>query len=1051
MKRRDAIKLAAGAAFSATTKLRQGLAQASSLASSPTSTPGWSERFGATSLTLGPAGKEHALVLRHFFRAGGFKPVTPTFARVWWDEDSLHVEFENTESDPLYRGNPGLAKANRYPGTGRFDLPSWPDAVYVHWRAGWNAEDKVQVFAVDSSGAQHGDNYRTEVRRGKDYWSAHFALPWSVLGGRPAAWAFGLNVVRSRGQSSEVLSPVALDQSLQVNGDLLMWSRFGERALCRSADGVLCKLPDGTQRWQLPVRLQSPSGEQCEELWREQQALTLPMQPGNLSERVALAQRLHELLVLDGFSFHTDGSNWRVLHGEYYPHEARREVNQALCAREDAAARAVLDVYLRQLDRAVRRWFADGSPGNVRRQRWLSVTAAGAVQQDGEEMRLSLRVGDKEISLWISVACEGLRIRGKSSGYFQPKRAKLPSSSSGFRVKVESNPWKLAVFDAEGRERWSVSQGQLFLLLSDSGEVEAIDLRRPLLKDEEVYGFGERFNALNQRSRVVTLWDVDCWDGLVHGQLNQAYKNVPLMHSTAGYSLFWNSSFRLRADVGCTRANELRMTMAGDVLDLFVWPATPAEAMAAYIELTGAPIVPPRWAFEPWMGGGGRRWANGPLKNVVREELHAIETFGKLDIPHSAIYAEAGNADPKLYAGLAGDHLHVLAWVYASMKLDRIQELLPAVPDCDLPVVRRRNGSMAFRLDDGAAIIDYTHPRAAELLQRFWEPRFKLGLAGSMVDFGDVVPDDAVFFNGKCGVEMHNFYAHSYHRAYREVFHAARGEDYVLFARSACAGDQASICYFAGDHQANFFGMRGALRGGLNAASCGLSTWGADAGGYTGWPDPEVYIRWTQWAAFCPLMRFHGTTPREPWEFGDEAVAIYRKYAWLRESLVPYILAAAQKAHDTGLSIMRAMSFTYPQSRLLRGCDDQYMFGDDLLIAPMLGPGNSREVRLPPGVWTDFWTGREFAGNRIVELAMPLERIGVLLRQGAAVPMELPPSLRPGDSMSPGRVRAVLATRTPPGQPWRVDTRGAEVLIRFVRGERVVTKMDGRVEWNERD
>jgi alpha-glucosidase (family GH31 glycosyl hydrolase) len=451
------------------------------------------------------------------------------------------------------------------------------------------------------------------------------------------------------------------------------------------------------------------------------------------------------------------------------------------------------------------------------------------------------------------------------------------------------------------------------------------------------------------------------------------------------------------------------------------------------------------------MGGGGRRWANGPLKNVVSEELHVVQQFRALDIPHSAIYAESGNADPKLYAGLAGLNLHVLAWVYASMKLDRMRDLLPGVPDRDLPVVRHRDGSMAFRLDDGAAIVDYTHPRAPELLQRFWASRFQLGLAGSMVDFGDVVPDDAVFFNGKTGTEMHNFYAHSYHRAYHDAFYAARGEDYVLFARSGCAGDQASICYFAGDHQANFFGMRGALRGGLSAAACGLSTWGADAGGYTGWPDPEVYIRWTQWAAFCPLMRFHGTTPREPWEFGDAAVAIYRRYAWLRESLLPYITATAQTAHDTGTSIMRSMMFAYPDSKLLRGCDDQYMFGADLLIAPVLGPGDERDVLLPPGTWTDFWTGREFRGDRMIALATPLDRIGVLLREGAAIPIDLPTSLTPGDSMSAGRTRAVLATRPHQGTPWRVDTRGADVLLRFVHGARVVSKVNGRDEWNEGD
>ena len=163
--------------------------------------------------------------------------------------------------------------------------------------------------------------------------------------------------------------------------------------------------------------------------------------------------------------------------------------------------------------------------------------------------------------------------------------------------------------------------------------------------------------------------------------------------------MFWMPTYRLRADVGCTNSRELRLTMAGDVLDLFVWSEVPAQAMAGYVGLTGAAIVPPKWAFKSWMGGGGRRWANGPLKNVVNEELFAVQRFHALDIPHAAIYAEAGNADPKLYAGLTEDNPHVLAWVYAAMKLDRMRELLPGAPDHDLPVViiatvRWHSGSM---------------------------------------------------------------------------------------------------------------------------------------------------------------------------------------------------------------------------------------------------------------------------------------------------------------------------------------------------------------------
>ena len=135
-----------------------------------------------------------------------------------------------------------------------------------------------------------------------------------------------------------MLSPVVLDQSLQLDGDLLMPTVFGDRTVCRIADDILCTLPDGTKRWQLPARLLAPTAEQCKSMWLQQQTLARPTQAGTLQERIALAQRLHELLVLEGFSFHTDGANWRVFSGQFYPREARAAVNRALCAGDPAEA-----------------------------------------------------------------------------------------------------------------------------------------------------------------------------------------------------------------------------------------------------------------------------------------------------------------------------------------------------------------------------------------------------------------------------------------------------------------------------------------------------------------------------------------------------------------------------------------------------------------------------------------------------------------------------------------------------------------------------------------
>ncbi len=1030
MKRRECLKLIGGTAATSLAWPSRGQgAQAVA-------------HFGVSSLVLGQPGRANALLCRRFLRAGGFPQVTATEAGVWWDSDNLHVEFHNTELDPLYRGNPGLAKPIQYPGNGRFQLSAYPDAVYVQFRPDWR-NDRVLLFAADSGGERNGDGFDVHIERQPGAWTARFQIPWDRLGGRPSQRYFGLNLVRSRGQSSEILSPVALDQTLTLPSDLLIVCRFGDKPTMHSTSGFLIALPSGALRWQLPSQYVWPDLQERLALWREQQSLDRVTTRETLPARVKLAQRLHDTLVLEGFSFHTDGSNWPVGPGEFYPQDARIAVNRALQEGNFAAACQSLDVYLHQLDRASRRWFADESAGNIRTGEWVTVTSIGGFKRDDRHLRLDAAAGACRFPLWISVCKGALRMRNEHPGYFQAEDEELVADGErAFRcgdvqIQIDGHPWRIVVRDKNSKTVWSLGAGDLAVRLSPSQEVIAVDLKLNLAPNEDLYGFGERFNALGQRGHVVTLWDVDCWDGNIHGQLNQAYKNVPLMHSTRGYSLFWNTTYRLRADVGNADPQRLRITVFGNIVDLFFWLTPPQNALRAYLELTGMPMTPSRWAFEPWMGGGGRRWSNGPFKNAVLEEIHVIKRFRELDIPHSAIYAEAGNADPALYAFLRGSSLRVLAWVWASMNIARVRQLLPGLSDAQLPVLHHADGAIAFR-DTDDAILDYTHPASPELLKRFWKPRFDLGVAGSMVDFGDVVPDDAVFHNGKRGVEMHNFYAHSYHGTYAKVFAQARGADYVLFARSGCAGDQRSICYFAGDHQANFFGMRAALRGGLNAAACGLSAWGADAGGYVGWPDPEVYIRWTEWAAFCPLMRFHGTTPREPWEYGSAAVAIYKRYAWLRENLLPYIVRSAQEAHDLGAPMMRPMPLVFPDCPELANTDDQYMFGPDILVAPVLGPGDSRSIILPPGRWTDFWTADSYEGARPHSVATPIDRIGVLLRPGAFIPVKLAPSLLPGESMSAARVKAVLTTERTNDAEDRAKASGARYLIVYGDGAKRV-------------
>jgi len=285
-----------------------------------------------------------------------------------------------------------------------------------------------------------------------------------------------------------------------------------------------------------------------------------------------------------------------------------------------------------------------------------------------------------------------------------------------------------------------------------------------------------------------------------------------------------------------------------------------------------------------------------------------------------------------------------------------------------------------------------------------------LGEAGSMVDFGDMVPDDAVFYDGQHGAQMHNFYYYDYQRTVSEVFQEKRGNDFILYARGAAPGTQHWVGQFAGDHPANFEGIRHVLTGALNLCSCGYSLWGSDLGGYFGFPQPAVYMRWFQFGCFSPLMRPHGTAPRDPWYFSDDAVTNYKFLAWTRENILNYTYNAAAIAHETGVPIMRAMPLAFPDEPQVAAVEDQYMFGPDLLVAPVVNEDTFRTIVFPSGVWTSLWDGKTVTGPVQLKVGAPLDTIPVYLRPGAVVPVQLSHELQFGQSMTSGRVSALVVT-----------------------------------------
>ena len=1007
--------------------------------------------------------RERTLRLDRFYRVGrDDRPATPTSCNVAYSSDALFVVFQCSEIDtkfPHASLDPELwsqvswASLNGLPSGAASSWPPNPDEVDILIQPDPKVRSFYQ-FAATPQGAKFGcrrvlfsdegsspdeasavrnSSHVTQIKAFKasivnraNEWLVLFQIPWQSLGGRPNSH-FGILPMRTRWRDAECSSPVALDLNESLPVDLLIETHFSPAPQTTESQTSLCRLPSGILRWQTPAAPTYPDRDTRQEIWQMQSSLTAPTDEKSLNQRLYLTQRWMDLLMLEGFTPLRTG--WGLLTNDLTLTFIRQKINSALQIGDVPSACKLLDAYLVQLDSMSRWWYADGSPGNIANDKWTRVDSVVSLEVQGSSLLMTCAAGPHNVDLRLALpATGGVRIYGKNEGYWRPGDyfpLDLNQTSNSWTIKtvdgeivIGKKPLSISIFNAHNTKVMEIKGEGLAFLFGSSAEILATDFRYALAPNEAVYGFGEQYNRFNQNGNVLTLWGADDTFGNGKGLANATYKPLPIFHSTKPYMVFSNSSYRLRADIGKTDPAQCRLTQHGPIFDYYFWVTAPEKSLESYTALTGRPPLPPKWVFEPWMGRGGGAWAENEIKDslawslgetgaAVSEEKRVIERFAELDIPHSAIYAEGPSAlSTDLNQFLANRGIRALGYFRPEIGPKRQQALMPELKPTDLPVLRCKTEEQTRALE----YVDFTNPQALELCRRALRREAEIGLAGSMVDFGDWVPDDATFHDGKLGNEMHNFYSYDYHRTISQVFRERRGDDFILYARAAAPGTQRWLGQFAGDHPSNFDGLKHVLTGALNLCACGYSTWGSDIGGYFGFPQPAVYMRWVQFGCFSPLMRPHGIAPREPWYYGEAAVSNYKFFAWTRENLLDYTQNAAVVASRTGLPIIRSMPLAYPNEPGLAAISDQYMFGPDLLVAPVVNEGESRVVAFPSGAWTSLWDGKNVSGPAMQKVSAPMGTIPVYLKAGAVAPVQLGRTLKLGESMTPGRFQALVVT-----------------------------------------
>nr|WP_187279407.1 glycoside hydrolase family 31 protein [Streptomyces lavendulae] len=548
--------------------------------------------------------------------------------------------------------------------------------------------------------------------------------------------------------------------------------------------------------------------------------------------------------------------------------------------------------------------------------------------------------------------------------------------------------------------------------------------RAEVAADARFFGLGGRASGPRLRDGSYRLWNTDPGTSFAPGD-DPLYLTMPvqLVVADAGthlmfYDTTWDGTVVLRegtegAGSGHDRAGRCELRMDGGPLRCWVMVGPPARVLLTWASLTGAPALPPAWAL------GHQHARRGP--GGEQEVRRIVAGHQERGLPLDAVHLDAGHYDDHRVFTVDRERFPKLPVLAEELRRDGIR--LVSVVD---PAVRAAPGDAVY--DGGTAVDafvrdaagrpvrgvgwagesvypDFTRPRVRAWWGGLYEERLEQGFAGFWHDMNEPVSFNAFgeptlprsarhALEGRGGDhrEAHNVYGLCMARAgYEGLRELAPRERPFLFTRSGWAGMQRYGGTWSGEVATGWPGLRASLSLVLGLGLCGVPYSGPDVGGFGGGPTPELYLRWFQLGAYLPLFRTHAgprAGRREAWEFGAEVLEHARAALLERRRLLPYFVTLSHLARRTGAPYVRPVWWDAPEDRDLRDCEDTFLLGDGLLVAPVLDPGADRRVvRLPRGHWYDTATERAYEGPGQVVVDAPLSRIPVFARAGAVLPV----------------------------------------------------------------
>ncbi|WP_306337711.1 glycoside hydrolase family 31 protein [Streptomyces sp. KL118A] len=693
---------------------------------------------------------------------------------------------------------------------------------------------------------------------------------------------------------------------------------------------------------------------------------------------------------------------------------------------------------LRTVRSSWRRWRADAAalepPGAERARVPGAVTAmepepgGGVVRFARAELRVRVTTGGAVFLGWDGAAPEPSYALACRSPEPDPRAVLEPDTEGGWRVVSERVTVVVSRYGAvELRTPGGVTLRRdlppRWWERSDGGAARWVQ-RSEVPADARFFGLGGRSSGPRLRNGTYRLWNTDPGGSFGPGD-DPLYITMPVqmvVADAATHLVFhdntWEGAVSVHEGVegagsGHDRVGSCEVRMSGGPLRYWAMVGTPARVLHSWASLTGPPALPPSWA----LGHHHARWGFGSEQEVRR----IVAGYQERGLPLDAVHLDIDHYEahqvftvdrdrfpklPQFADELRKGGIRLVSIVDPAVKSERGVEAYDSGVAADA-FVRDATGRLVRGVVwPGEAVFpDFTDPRAREWWATLYKERVDQGFSGfwhdmnepvSFAAFGEAtLPRSARHsLEGRGGDhrEAHNVYglamAHAGYGALRELQPEERP---FLFSRSGWAGMQRYGGTWSGDVSTGWPGLRASLSLVLGLGLCGVPYSGPDVGGFDGSPSPELYLRWFQLGAYLPLFRTHaaiGAGRREPWEFGDEVLGHAREVLVERRRLMPYFVTLAHLARRTGAPYVRPLWWGNPEDRALRDCEDAFLLGDSLLVAPVLESGAVRRaVRLPPGRWYDTATGRAYEGPGKVLVDAPLSRIPVFARGGTVLPV----------------------------------------------------------------